>query len=73
MTEKTLELLARAARLPAAERIELAEGILASLDEPDAEMDRLWAREAEDRLAAFRRGEIDAVDLDAVVARYRAA
>jgi putative addiction module component (TIGR02574 family) len=73
MTKRTDDLLTRAAQLTATERIELVEELLASLDQPDPEIDRLWAREAEDRLAAFRRGEIGAVELDAVLAKYRAA
>lgn len=51
----------------------LVEEILSSLDQPDAAMDRLWAKEAEDRLAAYSRGEIKAVDLDEVLAKYRNA
>jgi hypothetical protein len=34
-------------------------------------MDALWAKEAEDRLAAFRRGEIKAVPLREVLAKFR--
>jgi hypothetical protein len=44
----------------------------ARLDEPDAAVDRLWAREAEERLAAYRRGEIKALSLEEVLAKYRA-
>ena len=51
--------------------IELVDSILASLDEPDPNIDRLWAKEAEDRLAAYRRGEIKAVPLQEVLAKYR--
>jgi hypothetical protein len=32
----------------------------------------LWAREAESRLAAYRSGELHAVSLAEVLARYRA-
>ena len=45
--------------------------ILTSLDEPDPNIDRLWAKEAEERLAAYRRGEIKAVPLQEVLAKYR--
>lgn len=45
--------------------------ILASLDKPDPAIDRLWAKEAEERLAAYRRGEIKAVPLEEVLAKYR--
>jgi putative addiction module component (TIGR02574 family) len=73
MTEQAKELIALATKLPPGERITLVEEILSSLDQPDAEMDRLWAKEAEDRLAAYRRGEIKVVDLDEVLAKYRTA
>ena len=45
--------------------------ILASLDEPDPNIDKSWAKEAEDRLAAYRRGEIKAIPLEQVLAKYR--
>jgi len=34
--------------------------LLASLDQPDARIDELWAKEAEDRLAAFEAGRMKA-------------
>jgi putative addiction module component (TIGR02574 family) len=71
MTQRAKTLVEQARKLPPVERVELVDGILASLDEPDAELDRLWAREAEDRLAAYRRGEIKAVHLNEVLAKYR--
>ncbi|MBF0185545.1 MAG: addiction module protein [Magnetococcales bacterium] len=58
-------------KLSPSARLELVDSILSSLDEPDQEMDRLWSREAEERLAAYRRGEIKAVLLDDVLAKYR--
>lgn len=57
MSEATKTVSAEARKLSPAERIELIDDILSSLDEPDAEIDRLWAKEAEERLAAYRRGE----------------
>jgi hypothetical protein len=38
----------------------------------DPNIDQLWARQAEERLAAYRRGEIRAVPLQKVLAKYRA-
>ena len=71
MTEAAKTLSDQARRLSPAERIELVDDILASLDEPDPNIDRLWAKEAEDRLAAYRRGEIKAIPLEQVLAKYR--
>lgn len=59
-----------ARKLTPTARLELVDAILGSLDETDPEMDRLWSREAEDRLSAFRRGELKAVPLDEVLAKY---
>jgi putative addiction module component (TIGR02574 family) len=72
MTETAKTLSERARKLTPADRIELVDDILASLDEPDPKMDQLWAKEAEERLAAYRRGEINAVPLHAVLAKYLA-
>ncbi len=71
MTEEAKILTARARRLSPSERIELVDAIVESLDEPDPSIDRLWAKEAEERLAAYRRGEIKAVPLQEVLAKYR--
>ena len=61
-------LSAQAAQLPSAERIEVMERILDSLEQPDALLEALWAEEANVRMAAYRRGEIKAVALIDVIA-----
>jgi putative addiction module component (TIGR02574 family) len=71
MTEAAKILGVQARKLSPAERLELVDDILASLDEPDPNIDKLWVREAEDRLAAYRRGEIKAIPLEQVLAKYR--
>jgi putative addiction module component (TIGR02574 family) len=64
-------LTAQATQLPPEVRVEVVERILDSLDQPDAALDALWAQEADDRLAAYRRGEIKAVALSDVIAKYQ--
>src|SRR6266516_4670189 len=71
MTDATKTLSIQARKLSPSERLRLVDEILASLDEPDPNIDRLWAKEAEDRLAANRRGEIKAIPLEQVLAKYR--
>ena len=73
MTEAAKILSEQARSLSPAERLELVDDLLASLDEVDPKIDILWAREAEDRLAAYRRGEIKAIPLQEVLAKYRVA
>jgi putative addiction module component (TIGR02574 family) len=62
MTRAAAELASLAAKLPPSDRLELVETILATLDKPDPEIAAAWAAEAQDRLAAYRRGELAAVD-----------
>lgn len=62
MTQAALELAALAAKLAPSDRLQLVETILATLDKPDPEISAAWANEAEERLAAYRRGELVAVD-----------
>jgi len=71
MTPTSETLSAQAAQLTPKERIQVVERILNSLDQPDAALDVLWANEASDRLAAYRRGEIKAVGLPDVIAKYQ--
>ena len=71
MSQSTKALSEQAVLLPPVERMALVEHILDSLDEPDPSMDALWSQEAGDRLAAYRRGEIRAVPLSEVLAKYK--
>ncbi|MBF0147501.1 MAG: addiction module protein [Magnetococcales bacterium] len=61
---------AQARKLSPLARLELVDAILSSLDEPDREIDQLWSQESEERLAAYRRGEMKAIPLNDVLAKY---
>jgi len=58
--------LRQALELPANDRAALVEELIVSLDKPDPALDALWLKEAESRLAAYRSGELGAVDADEV-------
>jgi len=64
------ELHAAVLSLPEAERARLAAKILASLD-GDAGAEADWVSEVRERLAAYRRGEIEAVAAEDVLAKAR--
>jgi len=68
MAASTKTLLRQALELPANDRAALIEGLIVSLDKPDPAVDALWLQEAESRMAAYRSGELDAVDADQVFA-----
>ena len=60
--------LESALALPPVERAELVEEIRSSFDFPArADVDALWAREAEDRIEAYERGELKARPANEVV------
>jgi putative addiction module component (TIGR02574 family) len=62
----TKELLEQALNLCPEERFLLIEGILRSLDEPDAKLDAVWADEAEQRLKAYREGRLRGIPMEEV-------
>ena len=64
------EILIDALSLSAMERAALADELLASLDRPDPRIDALWAKEAEDRLAAFEAGAMKAMPAEDVFAEF---
>ncbi|MFC1672101.1 addiction module protein [Planctomycetota bacterium] len=67
MTTQSEQVLHEALDLPPVERAELVERILASFDFPARkEIDDLWAKEVEDRIDAYDRGEIKAVPIKRV-------
>ena len=48
------------------EKFLVVEGILRSLDEPDASLDAIWGEEAERRLAAYRKGSLEGIPMEEV-------
>ena len=72
MPKSLSELESEALQLDARARQTLAKRLIQSLDGlTDAEYEELWAEEAEDRCAAFLRGELEAEDGDEVLERAR--
>jgi putative addiction module component (TIGR02574 family) len=66
------QLCDQASQLPPEERMALVDQILDTLDERDKSLDAQWAQEAESRLAAYRRGEVQAIPMNEVIAKYQA-
>ncbi len=57
-----MELSEAAAALSPAERVQLTDAILRSLDPPDSTIDEQWGRLAEKRLHELRTGVVQPVD-----------
>ena len=71
MNDETKTLSRKAQALSPSERVALVEDVLDGLDRLDPAIEQLWAKEAADRLAAYRRGELSAKDLSDIAAKYR--
>ena len=72
MSRTLQELESELLGLDAPVRAALVKRLLQSLDSlSEQEYDDLWVAEADDRYAAFLRGEMDAEDGDGVLARAR--
>ena len=70
MSANAEKVLQEALSLPPQDRAEILHRLLATFQEPpDAELDKLWAQEAEDRIDAFDRGELSSVSAEEVFAR----
>lgn len=68
MNERAKIITEQALALPRDEQEELYRALGESLGKSDAAIDEAWLDEAEDRLAAYDRGEIGTVTLDEMIA-----
>ena len=65
------QILKKARKLRPSEQAKLVDQLITFLDKPDAELDKLWAEEAESRLEGYKRGELKAVSLKDVLAKHK--
>ncbi len=71
MSVEIQEILDRALKLPAVDKAYLVDELLTSLDKPDEAIDAMWRQEVEDRLKAYKAGNLRAISLEQVRAKYR--
>ena len=70
MSTRAQQVLDQALQLGVTDRAELVEEILSSFESPDrAAVDARWAEEAEARIDAYERGELEAVPASKVFER----
>jgi len=63
---KTKELIKEISSLPVEDRILVADSVLRSLNPPEAEIDKKWAKEAQKRLNELRNGKVEAIPCEKV-------
>jgi len=71
MTTTTERLSEEIQSLTDVEKLRLVDTILADLDKPDPELDRIWAEESRKRWAAYKSGRIPSVSYHEVMDKYR--
>lgn len=71
MTNPANSIIDQALKLKPSERAAVAERLLMSLDVPDPEIDAAWAHEADARVEAHDRGEIESIPAEEVFAKYK--
>lgn len=69
--EKSKEILKKALDLPPFQKAELIDKLLSSLEKPNRDLDELWAKESEDRIEAYEKGELRALSIKEVLEKYR--
>jgi len=60
---------AEALKLKPVEKVQLAELLLGSLDQPDPEVEQKWVAESEARYEAYKKGNIQGIPLDQISPR----
>ena len=65
------EILKEAISLRPLDQAKLVDQLIACLDTPDPELDKVWAEEAESRLDAFKNGELKSITLENILSKYR--
>jgi putative addiction module component (TIGR02574 family) len=67
----TENVLKEALTLRPFEKAQLIDKLLASLDKSDQEIDKLWAKEAENRIDGYDQGKIKTISLEKVFQKYK--
>lgn len=65
------EIIKEVIAMSPAKQAELLDLLIRVLDKPDEKLDRLWAKEAESRLDAYQRGDLRALSVEEVLAKYK--
>lgn len=70
MTSAAAKLLEQAGRLPAQEKLQLVDKLIADLDLPDPAVEALWAEKAQRRSKAVKNGKLAVKPLGEVLRKY---
>ncbi|MBC8488146.1 MAG: addiction module protein [Bacteroidetes bacterium] len=69
--ENTEALYLEALNLRPSERIHLIEMLAQSLDKSDEKIERVWAKESEERYYALTKGKVTTIPLEQIIEKYK--
>ena len=70
MSKLSNTMLEQALDLSPIEKAQLIERLLVSLDAPDASLDKVWAAEADARVASYDKGKIEVRSAESALDKY---
>ncbi len=71
MTINTKQVMKEALELSLSERVHLTDKLLLSINNPNEEIDKVWQKEIEDRIAAYETNKTESIPIEKVMERYR--
>jgi putative addiction module component (TIGR02574 family) len=72
MRGAALKLQKQVEALPDVEKLHLVDALLAGLDKPDPEIDKVWMEEAHRRWKSYKAGKLKAIPYQDVMKRFKA-
>ena len=70
MTTQAENLVSAIRSLPDEEKIKVLDALLTELDKRDSEVDSVWVTEARRRWDAYKRGEVETLSYQELMAKY---
>ncbi len=70
MTINTKQVMKEALELSLSERVHLTDKLLLSINNPNEEIDKVWQKEIEDRIAAYETNKTESIPIEKVMERY---
>jgi len=71
MTDSLKRIVSEIDSLEDIEKLQLVDVILADLDKPDPEIDKIWAEEARARWDEYKAGKVKTIPYKDVLAKYK--
>ncbi|MDP2807027.1 MAG: addiction module protein [bacterium] len=69
--DTTLKLVREIEKLSPVDQLRIIDRVIRDVIKPNAEIDKIWVKEAAERWIAYKKGEIAPIRYDQVMAKYK--